>query len=90
MVVSGEAIALPRKSGSVDRWTVGAGKPKRGPQQNAKARVAALRSATDHGALGFRRGTFANPPPPHALSRGQITIHLIQLYKALGGGLAYE
>lgn len=26
----------------------------------------------------------------YALSRGQITIHLIQLYKALGGGLAYE
>ena len=26
----------------------------------------------------------------YALSRGQITIHLIELYKALGGGLAYE
>ena len=25
-----------------------------------------------------------------ALSRGQITIHLIELYKALGGGLAYK
>ena len=29
-------------------------------------------------------------PNPHALSRGQITIHLIELYKSLGGGLAYE
>ena len=26
----------------------------------------------------------------YALSRGQITIHLIELYKSLGGGLAYE
>lgn len=26
----------------------------------------------------------------YALSRGQITIHLISLYKSLGGGLAYE
>ena len=26
----------------------------------------------------------------YALSRGQITVHLIELYKSLGGGLAYE
>ena len=35
------------------------------------------------------RTTLATPTP-HALSRGQITIHLISLYKSLGGGLAYE
>ena len=37
------------------------------------------------------RGIRQTRPNPHALSRGQITIHRpIELYKSLGGGLAYE
>ena len=62
VVVSGEAGALPRNGGSVDRWTVGIEKPKRGPRQNAKARVAAVRQPVFRGTSPTRvPRQFANP-----------------------------